>query len=455
MKRYILMVVCLACALLLTAQESIFDGLQSISLQQAQELALKQNPAYAAKEAAANAAKWGKSNAISTVLPTLSLGGTYLYKDPATTVQAGSQQITLNNDMRTMSLNLSQPLYLGGKAWQAYKMAVTSEEIARLNLQNQRYTLLTEVESKYLAALQTMELYRISQAEMQSAEANLELAKIKRESGILSTADYLKFQSRLASKQVSALQTQTALQLALQDLANYLGSAELLLPVALSMEAEQPVLSKLDAMDLAASSALEQRMLQMVQQRNLSYQILDRTVQLSQRAYSIAKASFLPTLMLTGSRQYSENGLDRYKFNASNQIMLNASVPILPGVGYYSAAKKAKEEARKADLEATTAKDGIKLGVKASLLNWISGAKQVKSAELSQGYTEELYRQMQERFKLNMLSSTELLDAEVMLWAAKMTTANAYYSYLKVRSALMQSLALDDVNELYAIIDNR
>jgi outer membrane protein TolC len=452
--RHLILLILILLVSSIWARHTAFDILSSITLDAARERALDHNPAYQAKAAAASSAKWGKTNAISTVLPTLSLSGTYLYMDPATTVQTGAQQITLNNDMRTLSLNLSQPLFLGGKAWQAYKMAVTSEEMARLSMQNQRFTLFSEVEAKYLAALQLKVLYNISQQEIKSAEDNLELAKLKQDNGLLSRADYLRFQSRLAGKQVAGLQAQTALQLALQDFANYLGADELILPEDISMDGEKAMIESLDGFDLDRTNAFSNRLLQVALKRNLNYRLLDKSVELSERAYSIAKASFLPTLMLTGSRQYKENGIDRYEFTASNQIMLNASLPILPGLGYYSAAKKAKEEARKAGLEAKTATDGIKLGIQASTLNWISSAKQVQSAELGLSYTEELYSQMQERFRLNMLSPLELLDAELMLSAARMTYTGAFYNYLKNRSALMQALALEDNTELYTLMEN-
>jgi outer membrane protein len=454
MNRYIIIIALALQLAFAWAQQDAFTNLGSISLQEAKQTALKQNPAFSAKEAAVNSAKWGKTNALSTVLPTLSLSGTYLYMDPATTVQTGATQTTLNNDMRTISLNLSQPLFLGGKAWQAYKMATTTEEMAKLNLENQRYTLFSEVENKYLAALQLKTLYQISQTETKSAEDNLELAKLKQDNGLLSRADFLRFQSRLASKQVSALQAQTALQLALKDLANYLGVTEMLMPRDISMDGEMPIIERLNGYDLASTGSLNDRLLQLALNRNINYQILDKSVELSQRAYTIAKASFLPTLMLTGSRQYKENGIDRYEFTASNQIMLNASLPILPGLGFYSAAQKAKEEARKASLEAKVATDGIKLGIEAGTLNWVSSAKQVQSAAIALSYTEELYRQMQERFRLNMLSPLELLDAELMLSAANMTYTNAFYTYLKSRSALMQALALENDTDLYTLIEN-
>ncbi|MDY0151923.1 MAG: TolC family protein [Candidatus Cloacimonas sp.] len=454
MRKLGLIIVAVLFLLPIWAQNFNIEALQGISLEAAKEKALNQNQAYQAKAAAYSAASWGKSSAKAAFLPSLSLSGTLLYMDPATTVTAGTQTYTLNHDSRTVSLNLSQPLYLGGKLWQAYKISFISEEMAALNLQNQRYTLLTEVESKYLGALQVFTLYKIGLSELKSAEDNLALAKIKQENGLLARSEILRFQSRLASKQVSTLQAQTALQLALQDFANYLGEPQLLMPLDISLDSETANIEELDAYDLAMTNSLSERALQLALQRNLNYQILDKSVELSDRAYALAKGSFWPAVMLTGSRQYRENGIDRYDLTASNQIMLTASIPILPQLGNYSAAKKAKEEARKAALEAKTATDSIKLGLQSAVLNWISSAKQVQSAAMGLSYSEELYSQMQERFRLNMLSPLELLDTELMLSAARMTNTIAFYTYLKARGAVMQALALEDVNDLYSLIRN-
>jgi outer membrane protein TolC len=360
----------------------------------------------------------------------------------------------MNNDMRTLAFNLSQPLFVGGKLYQAYKMAGLGAEMAALSLQSHRYLLLSEVESKYLSALQLRTVLQLSQSELQSAKDNLTIAKLKLDNGIISQPDYLRFQGNLASKEVSALQADTALQIVLRDFANYLGSVHILMPEELSIANEQSLIDRLDAYDLTKTQLLSQKAMQMALQRNLGIKTLDKSVELSERAYSLAKGSFLPTLMLTGSRQYKENGFDRYEFSPSNQIMLNLSIPILPGLGNYASMQKAKEEARKTALENKTATDGIKLGLESVILTWISSAKQINSASLALAYSEEFYAQMQERFNQNMLSAKDLLDAELMLSAAKLAHSNAFFAYLKARSVMMQSLAIDNPNDLIGLLDN-
>lgn len=447
MRRLILLIALLS-AVLLGAQA----GGNILSLDQARELALQNNSEYQAKLAELNAAKWSKQAAGSKFLPTLSLDGTWLYMDPAATYQAGGQTNSLNQDIRSFGFSLSQPLFLGGKLWQAYKMAQISEAMAETGLSGQKLTLLTDVNNLYLSLLQAQSLLALSELDEQSAVKNMEIAQLKFDNGLLSTADYLKFKSRLASKEVALLQTQTALQLGQLNLRNYLGLDYLPRAQELPDIENDSELLTLDAYDTRTTTALTALALERSRSGNTSLQLLENSVELSRRAYQISKGSFLPTLMLIGSRQYEENGIDRYAFSASNQIMLTASIPLLPQLGNYAEMRKADFNHKKAILQARTANDGILLGTEAAVLNLVSAAKQVRAAKLALSYTQQSYEQLQERFPMNMISSTELLDAELMLSSARFAYSNAVYAYHRARIALQQSMGLDDAQTLKEMI---
>ncbi|MDZ4181288.1 MAG: TolC family protein [Candidatus Cloacimonadaceae bacterium] len=436
MRKQILILFTIALAISLSAN--------TITLDEAKAMALENNSDYQAKAAALKSSEWAKTGAMSSFLPSLSLSGTYLYMDPATQVQTGAGSISLNKDMRTISLNLSQPLFVGGKLWQAYLISKMGEDIAVLNLQSQQLKLINEVESKYLSILQLLELDTISRLDRDSAVRNMEIAQLKLESGIIAMADYLRFKSRQASKEVSLLQAETALQIALKDFANYLGSEDVLTPQALSGDKYEAMLAILDGYDTGAMRTLSLRLQKLGQDQNLSLKLIDRGVEISRRSYDISKGSFMPTVMLTGSRQYKENGIDRYEFSPSDQIMLNVSIPILPQIGNYAANRKAFYEHKKAQWEAVSAKSGITLGIDAAVMNLVSSAKQVNAAKLARDYTEASYEQILQRYQLNMISSLELLDADLMLSSARIAYTNSLFSFYKNRSALIQILALND-----------
>lgn len=423
---------------------------RQISLEDAKSMALEQNAGYLAKKAEYEAAKWQKTNAFSAFLPNLSLGGTYLYMDPARTVNTGSQSMRLNKDQRSISLNLSQVLFAGGKLYQSYKIAALSAEMIQRDLTANRLQTTNEVEAKYYSVLQMKEVYSIAQAEYEQAGANLELAELKLSNGLLANADYLRFQADLANKDIALLQSETAYELALRDFSKHLGSEELLEPLSLAPEDNEI----LPFADLARAQLKEfgERLLEIAKADNLSLQNIQNGVELSRRVYKISKGNFLPSVSLVGSRAYDENGIDRYEFEASNQIMLNLSVPLLPQVGNVAASRKAYYDSQRAVMEAKGAQDGIMLGISASVIKLVSSARQVKNARLSLSITEEMYAQLSERFRLNMISAMEFMDAEIMLSAARMAHANAYYEFMKARLALLNNLGSDDDAVLHDIL---
>ena len=452
MQRHIIMCVLIAIVWQSAQSQILQSTAETISLQDARRIALENNSQYKANEANLNAAKWGKTSALSSMMPSLSLGGTYLYMDPATQVTAGNQSYSLNHDMRTISLNLSQPLFLGGKLYQAYKIASASQQMADLSLRSSRIALYSELESKFYSVLQLQDLQNISKLEAEQEKKNLELATLKLNEGLISRADYLRFQSPLANKELALIQSDTALQLALKDFNNYLGADTFYIPENVLLEDED--IEAFSVLSLQEITAFTNNAIELAKGQNYSLQIIDKSLELAHRAYKIAKASFYPTVMLTGSRQYKENGIDRYEFDASNQIMLNVSIPLLPYINNHSAARKAHYETVKAELEAKTAVDGIALGVESAAISLISKAKQVKTALLALSYTTEMYEQLWERYRLNMISGTELLDAELMLSASRMAYNTAFYDFFKARLALATALGTEEYSAFKDLIQN-
>lgn len=423
-----------------------------LSMDEALDLALSNNTDYQASVSGLEAAKWDKTSALSSFLPTLSLDGTWLYMNPAQTVTTGAGSVTLNHDFRTFGFSLSQPVFLGGKLWQAYQMAKVGVDMAETSLASKRLEVIAGVNDRYLAVLQAQSLNVITELDYQSAEQNYEIAQIKYDNGLLSSADYLRFKSRLASKEVSSLQAQTALQMAQMSLRDYLLLDYLPQVQELPSLDADPILLVLDNYDAQASRNLGKVALQRGREDNYSLRLLDKSVELSRRSVSISKGSFLPTLMLVASRSYDENGIDRYEFSHSDQIMLTASLPILPQLGNYAKLRKAKASFRQATFNAKTAEAGILMGTEAAVLNMVSAAKQVRASRLALSYTQQSYEQMQERFRANLISSTELLDAELMLSSARVAHMNSEFSYYKARVELQRLLGMEDQNDLNEMI---
>jgi len=442
MKRFLTLIVLLAFAIIMPAQ--------TLSLEEAKALARKNNPEYQSKLAEYEAVKWNTQAVLGSALPALNLSGTYLYSDPVTTVAGG---IKLNNDLRTISLNLSQPIFLGGKVWQAYQLGKLNERMSELSLRSFGITLGLEVEKKYQSVQSLIQAEQLSQKQFNSAQKNMLMAELKYESGLISEADLLRFRSTLATREIALLQADMALELAQSDLSNYLGIDSLPELEQASLDIADPLLERLVMMDKAASDAFVNNALGYAQGNNLGIKALETSTALAKKAYGISKSAFLPSVMLTGSRQFRENGIDRYEFTGSNQIMLTASFAILPQYANYAATRKAYHDYRAGLQRSKNSINGISLGVQSSVLSLITTAKQVKAAKLARDYSALSYAQLVERFSLNMLSAAELIDAEVMDSAAALALINANMNYQKSLSALLGALGSEDINLITTLLD--
>ncbi len=426
----------------------------ALTLEEARQMALSKNSKYISQKDAYESARWSKQQALGGLLPSLSLSGSYIYLDPAITARtATGAPVTYNHDSRSAALTLSQPLFMGGKLWQAYKITGITEEISRLNLENTRLSIINEVESKFLSVLQLQELKTISEKDLQSSKNNLLIAKVRFDSGTMSSPDYLRIQAKAANKEVALIQSESALELARQDLMNALGSSEPDELESVAMTTEEARLLKFSLYTTAQTDAFTKKAIRISAEHNLSIKTVKASTHLYKKAYNIARGSFLPTVIFSANRSINDTGIDRYQFNGTNTLALTASIPLLPLWNTYSGSRKAWYDYQKSEADYQTAADGINLGVKANSLSLISSARQVTAARIALQYTELTYQQLMERYRNNMLSTTDMLDAEVMLQAAQVSLANATYSYLKARSALLQSLGTDDINVINSLME--
>ena len=139
-------------------------------------------------------------------------------------------------------------------------------------------------------------------------------------------------------------------------------------------------------------------------------------------------------------------------YNDSKQLALTASIPIFPITDNFADYKKAKFEKRKTDEDYKSAESGIKLDLESSVLNLISSAKQVKASELTLNFATELHSQMEERFRNGMVSTTEILDSEVMLKSSKMSFIRSSFSFIKAKSKLILLLGMEEENEFLELL---
>ena len=430
---------------------------EMISLEKAKKIALQNNPEYLAKRYAYDSAKWNEINAFSGLLPKLDLEGSQ--RQTKGTVNFGVPMDIGEMNTRLVGYSINQPLFMGGRIWLGYRISRDSKQMAEFALSEQKLNTISQVEEKYFSLLEAAEFLEISKDHLRSAENNQQIAETRFNLGTLSYVDLLKVQSDKAAKETELLQSEMMYALNYSGLKNFLQYQEDFEVENIKIEIYKYLIDELNSIEQKQIYALNKNFSAIILNKNYTIKTIKESKNIAHKNVLVAAGNFLPTLNLNYSQTWSKNwnqeqDASDVDYDDSKELMLSASFPIFPFADNFASYKKAKYDKRKTEQDFISIEDGIKLALESAILTLISSAKQVKASELTLDFTTELHSQMEERFSSGLVSSTEMLDSEVMLKGARISNIQSYFSFLQVKAELMQLLGIEDEEEFLKLINH-
>lgn len=448
MRKLILLIIFVATCFILNAE--------ILTLKDAKEIALKNNPEYLSKKYAFESAKWSEINSLSGLLPSANLTGSQIQMKPGMPTMMNPIPDDEKNT-RSYGYSINQPLFLGGKLWLGYRISRDAKQMSEYALAEQKLKTISGVEEKYFNLLEAAEILEIAEEQLRSAGLNLEIAETRYKMGTLANVDLLKIQSDKAAKETELIQSKTLYSINYSGLKNYLQYQNNFGVEDLDTTIYNELIKDLNIFDEKQINDLMNECFLISLNENLSIKTLEETKNMAKKSVLMAAGNFLPILNLSYSQTWSKSWNDiqsesDFNYEDSKQLALTASIPIFPITDNFADYKKAKYEKRKTDEEYKSAESGIKLDLESSVLNLISSAKQVKASELTLNFTTKLHSQMEERFKNGMVSTSEMLDSEVMLKGARISNIQSLFSFIKAKSKLMLLLGMEEESELIEIL---
>ncbi len=421
---------------------------ETISLNKAKEIALKSNPGLSAQKESLKSSEWNYNNSIISLFPSGSLSASYRQSD-----QEFSSFGSTYSESGSYGVNLSQPLFMGGKLINAALIAKTSRDISKITLTDKELEILNTTETKYFSLIEAMNLLEIATDQLTIADQRVQDSQTRFAQGTISKAELLQVQADAADKKVSLIQAQLSYDVSYKDLKNYLllsDDFEIDVEIDDSFESE---ISELNMIDSVNMDTLVDRIVTFSNSNSNTMKMLELSTSISKTNVNMAVGNFMPTLNLSYS--YTNSGDAREDWSEypwSSTLSVSASLPIFPLVDSYSDVQKAKADYRKAEYDFIDSKNGNALGVESSLLSLLSSARKYEASKLSLEYSEETFKQMQARYNNGLLSSTDLLDAEVMYKSSRMNAVSSKFDYLKAKSTLKKQLGLSDDSRLISMI---
>jgi len=318
-----------------------------------------------------------------------------------------------------LRLDVTQPLYTGGRLTNAYAATAAAEDATREDLERARQGLRLQVVQAYYGALLQQQGIAVAEESVQRAEVHLDLAKTRYEEGTVARLDVLRAEVELANQRARLIRARSNADVAMQALRAVLslGGAT---PLALN-----------GSLDQETSVPAEDELLAHLEARP-DVRALTSRHESAVRLRAAISADLKPTVAFTGNLQYQEDTWRtlRNGDNRSYQFALAVSVPLFAGPRV--AAKRATAEA-----QAEQAARGIDATLDAGRLEVTSAYRELQAAReivATQEKALDLAREglsiAEVSYENGMITSSELNDARQSLVETEWELAQAKYSVI-------------------------
>ena len=333
-------------------------------------------------------------------------------------------------DLYNFNTTLGQPLFTGGLLSSNYRLEQLGIDISKSNVEVLRRDVVLLVREGYFNILRAEKFVDVATQAVKQFEAQLEVAQAFFDVGLVAKNDVLQAEVRLANARQ-----------ALVSVENNLALSKSSFNTLLRREINSP-LTVVDILDykpfsLKFEEALGEALLQRPEIRAAQLSIGQ-----AKEAVKIAQSEYWPTLSLAGN--YAR-GSDAFYLNGDLRderwtIEGLATFTIFNWGKTSYKVGESKVRVNQAENSKNQLIDNIVLEVKQAYLDLLRAEKNVGVSEKSIEQAEENLRMNEERYKYQVATSTDVLDAVVLLAQARVNYVSALTDFNIAKVALDRAM---------------
>jgi len=421
---------------ILTAQSIELD------LETVRQLALQNNPQVKLSQKAIDKASQQVQEARGGLLPTVNAFANYQRAWELPTIffdnpnGPGKISFKMGSEHTVMTgLTIQQPLYLGGAAWNGYKVSQLGKSMAETQARSTRESILLEATSAYLGLLFTRSVVSVIESALETAQENLKQVKEFRSAGKASDFDVLRAEVQVATYRPQVISARNNVRLAESRLRMVTGidqSTELVIHDQLSYEPNS--LIEQDVNDL----------FQLALERRPDIQLLELQKAVAEKQLSLARAAQSPAIFFKTAYQYQGErqdlnftGNDFFKsFNSS----LSLSIPVFNGFQTRAKIQKAKIGLREVDDHKEALLRGIRMEVEGAYFTMQEAEQKVAAQIKLVEQAQEAFRLAKLRYREGASTQLDVMNAELSLNQAQMTYQQSLFEYNLALAGLEKAL---------------
>lgn len=405
------------------------DAPGAIGLDQAIKMALDYSPNLKAAMQDVNKAESGRKEAFTYYLPELSTSYNLRQVQNPTQITTPLGQFSVGEESNYIwSTGFTQPIFTGWRITSSYRLAELGVDLARVNYALARLDVVLKVKEAYFVYLRSLKDVSVRKLSVKLLESQLKTSQDFYDVGIIPINDVLKTKVELSQARQNLVSADNQAAVNLTKLNNLLGRS-------VNQPIEVKDLLKHFAVDITYDSARAQALAQRPELK-----ALDLKLKQADQSIRKAKSGYWPEVAVRGSYEFNSDKPelgDSQMYDATNWA-------VVAGLDWtfwewgrtkhkvdQERASKLKVKALRKDME-----DQVDLQVKQSYLFLQEADKNITTAKTSVEQAKENYRITRERYKEQLTTNTELLDAQTLLTRAQ----NNYYTALTVYNVAYANL---------------
>ncbi len=411
-----------------------------LSLEECLHIGLQQNLKLQASRLAIEKANYLAKAARADFFPKLRIEGTYRWLDNPVKIEI--PEITIHTPMGpivsppatvseaakntgTLTTSLVQPLFTGGALTERYKLASLDTVKEKNRYENAKQYLIESIKFAYYDLVKAYKIHSLAGEYVKQLEAHLKTAKAFLDENIIPLNDYLQSKVTLSNARLNLIKTRNNLKIA-QSYLNLLMNRDINLPIQPETEFRIVVLP--NPLSYYQNLALHHRP---------DLKVATTRVQQAKSAIRLAKSSYFPHVTLSlNYRDLSDESLE--EDSASILVMANWSIFEWNKRKWQVDAQKARFE--QALLVENSLRQQILHEVKTAYLNVSQSLKRIATIKDAVEQAKENLRINQLRYKEQVATSTDVIDAQTLLLKTEINLTVAKIDYLKALSALEKAV---------------
>jgi outer membrane protein len=353
------------------------------------------------------------------------------YNRPTPVGTFGIAASAQDSDIFNFSTALNQPIFTGGFNLANYRSAKIGVDLSKETVETVKRDLVLQTRVGYFTILRAEKFLVVAEQQVKQFEAQLEVTKAFFDVGIVPKNDVLQAEVRLANARQQLVR-------AANDLATAKASFNILLRREINTLFEVVDILAYKAFALSYEQSLEEAL-----RRRPEVKTAQLNIDQAKEGVKIARSGYFPTISLTGNYARFSDDIDLssgVKFSDRWTIQALATFTLWNWGNTAFKVGENKVKVTQAEDSKTQLIESVTLEVKNDYLNMLTAERNINVTEKAIEQAEENLRMNEERYKYQVATQTDVLDAVTLLAQARVNYYGALSDFNIAKAQLERSM---------------